>query len=351
MTIHSVSIADKLRVPVAQPLSSLHERVLQSMRREQLVPAGARVITALSGGADSVALTLLLRELSEQGGFVLAGVAHLNHGLRAAADGDEQFCRELAATLALPIDVERVDVARAARRGRISLEDAGHRERYAFFRRAAARMRADRVATGHHRDDQAETLLMRLIRGAGPDGLAGIRPRAGCVVRPLLHVSGAELRSWLEERGQQFREDETNRDPAFTRNRVRHELIPFLEARFSPPIAGVLARTAEIVRADAEWMDAAVDEVAPAVLTLGERDAALDAAALLRQPPAMARRLARRALEHVAGRRPEFDTVERLLAVVSAPGGEIPEADFPGCRVEWRAARLVIRPPLPRPRR
>lgn len=336
---------------MAQPHSSLHERVLQWMQRERLVPAGGRVVAALSGGADSVALTLLLRELAEPGGFVLAGVAHLNHGLRAAADGDEQFCRELAATLGLPIDVERVDVARTARQGRISLEDAGHRERYAFFRRAAARMRADRVATAHHRDDQAETSLMRLIRGAGPDGLAGIRPRAGCVMRPLLHVPRAELRAWLEGRGQPFREDETNRDPAFTRNRVRHELIPFLEARFSPSIASVLARTAEIVRADAEWMDAAVDEVAPAVLSLGERTAAVDAAAVLRQPPALARRLARRALEHVAGRRPEFDTVERLLAVVSAPGGEIREADFPGCRVEWRAARLVIRPPLPRTRR
>ena len=334
---------------MAQPLHP-HERVLQLMRREQLVPPGARVVAALSGGADSVALTLLLRELAGPGEFVLAGVAHLNHQLREAADGDEQFCRELAASFSLPIDVERVDVARAARRGRISLEAAGHRERYAFFRRAAARVEADRVATGHHRDDQAETCLMRLVRGAGPDGLAGIRPRAGCVVRPLLHVSRTELRTWLEGRGQPFREDETNRDPAFTRNRVRHELIPFLEARFSPSIAGVLARTAEIVRADAEWMDAAADEAAPAVLALGERRAALDAGALLRQPPAIARRLARRALEHVAGRGPEFEPVERLLAVAAAPGGEIREADFPGCRVEWRSARLVIRPPLPRPR-
>ena len=340
------------------PPASLHERVLQFMRRERLAPAGARLVAALSGGADSVALTLLLRELAEQGGFVLAGVAHLDHGLRAPAGGDERFCRELAAALALPIDVERVDVAQAARRGRISLEDAGHRERYAFFRRALARLRADRVATGHHRDDQAETVLMRLVRGAGPDGLAGIRPRAGCVVRPLLPVPRAELRAWLEERGQPFREDETNRDPAFTRNRVRHELIPLLEARFSPSIAGALARTAEIVRGDAEWLEAAVDNAAPAVLALEERNAAsggrqaeVDAAALAGQPPAIARRLARRALEHVAGRRPEFDAVERLLAVAAAPGGEVREADFPGCRVEWRGRLLAIRPPLARPRR
>ena len=333
---------------MAQPLSPLHAQVLQSLRREQLLPPGVRVVAALSGGADSVALTLLLGELAEQAGFVLAGVAHLNHGLRPAAAADEQFCRELAAALALPIDVERVDVAQAARRGRISLEAAGHRERQAFFRRAGARLRADRVATGHHRDDQAETLLMRLIRGAGPDGLAGIRPRAGCVVRPLLHVPRAELRAWLQERGQPFREDETNRDPAFTRNRVRLELIPFLEARFSPSIAGVLARTAEIVRADGEWLDAAADGVAADILLLGEPDAALDAAALLSQPPALARRLVRRALQHVAGRRPEFGTVERLLAVASAPGGAIREADFPGCRVAWRGAQLVVRPPLPR---
>ena len=333
------------------PPATLPERVLRLIRREQLVPPGGRLVAALSGGADSVALTLLLRELAQQAGFVLAGVVHLNHRLREAAGADEQFCRELAASLSLPIDVERVDVAGTARRERISLEDAGHRERYAFFGRAAARLQADRVATGHHRDDQAETCLMRLLRGAGPDGLAGIRPRVGCVVRPLLHVPRAELRAWLDARGQPFREDETNRDPAFTRNRVRHELLPMLEARFSPSVAGVLARTAEIVRADAEWMDAAVDAAAPAVLVLGERDAALDAAALVGQPAAIARRLARRALEHVAGRRPEFDPVERLLALAAAPGGDIREADFPGCRVEWRGARLAIRPPLPRPRR
>ena len=333
------------------PSSFLHERVLRLIRRERLVPPGRRVLAALSGGADSVALTLLLRDLAVEAEFVLVGVAHLNHRLREAADADEQFCRELAASLALPIDVERVDVRQAARRGRISLEDAGHRERYAFFRRAAARLRADRVVTGHHRDDQAETCLMRLIRGAGSDGLAGIRPRAGCVVRPLLHVSRSELRAYLAGRGQSFREDETNRDPAFTRNRVRHELIPFLETRFSPSIANVLARTAEIVRADSEWMEAAVDAVAPAVLALGEQEAAVDAAALVRQPPAIARRLVRRALEHVAGRATEFEPVERFLAVAAAPGGDLREADFPGCRVEWRGPRLVVRSPLPRPPR
>ena len=333
------------------PSSSLHERVLRQIRRERLIPPNARVLAALSGGADSVALTLLLRELAGEAGFVLAGVAHLNHRLRAAADADEQFCRELAGSLALPIDVERVDVGLAARRGSVSIEDAGHRERYAFFGRAAARQGADRVATGHHRDDQGETCLMRLIRGAGPDGLAGIRPRAGSVVRPLLHVSRAELRDYLAGRGQSFREDATNRDPAFTRNRVRHELIPFLETRFSPSIANVLARTAEIVRADSEWMEAAVDEVAPAVLALGEQEAAVDAAALARQPQAIARRLVRRALEHVAGRATEFEPVERFLAVAAAPGGDLREADFPGCRVEWRGPRLVVRSPLPRPRR
>ena len=333
------------------PSPSLHERVLRLIRRERLVPPGARVAAALSGGADSVALTLLLRELAEPAGFVLAGAVHLNHRLRPAADADERFCRELAASLALPIDVERVDVGQTARSARISLEDAGHRERYAFFARAAARLRAGRVATGHHRDDQAETCLMRLIRGAGPDGLAGIRPRAGCVIRPLLHVPRAELRAWLAGRGQPFREDETNRDPAFTRNRVRHELLPFLEARFSPSITGVLARTAEIVRGDAEWMEAEVDAVAGAVLALGEQEAEVDAAALAGQPQAVARRLARRALEHVAGRPTGFDPVERFLAVAAARGGDLREADFPGCRVEWRGPRLAVRPPLPRPPR
>lgn len=328
---------------------SLPERVLRLLRDERLVPPDGRVFAALSGGADSVALTLLLREIAPAAGFVLAGVVHLNHGLRAAAAADERFCRELAARLALPIEVQQADVRGLAARERISLEAAGHRARYALFERVAGAQRGGRVATGHTRDDLAETYLMRAIRGAGPAGLAGIRPRAGRIVRPLLQTPRSALRAYLAARGQTFRDDETNRDPAVTRNRVRRELVPLLAARFSPAVVEALARGAAIARADAEWIDAAVDAAAPGVVACGADGAAVvDAAALARQPRALARRLARRALEHAARRPPGFDRIERFVALARAPAAGIATADFPGCRVARDGARLVVRPAPPR---
>ena len=329
-------------------MPSLQERVLRLIRREVLVPEGARVLVALSGGADSVALTLLMHELAPTAGFTFAGVLHLHHQLRRAADADERFCRGLAQKLALAIEVRRADVRGLAREEGISIEAAGHRERYAFFDQAADTLRAQRVATAHTQDDQGETYLMRLIRGAGPDGLAGIWPRSGRVIRPLLHVSRSELRAYLAGRGQSFREDETNNDLSVTRNRVRHELIPFLQERFSPAIVDVLGRVATIARADAEWLNAEANRVAPMIVTDQERGVSVDAAALDRQPLAVARRIARRALEHVAHRSVGFDHVERFLSLAQGGEREATKVDFPGCRVERRGAGLIVRPPRSR---
>ena len=233
----------------------LQERVLQTIRRESLIASGDRVLVALSGGADSVALTRLLSELAETASFKVVGVVHLNHQLREAADADERFCRMLAGRLSLSCLVDRVDVTVVANRESISTEAAGHRERYAFFQRAAATLQADCVATAHTRDDQAETYLLRLLRGAGPAGLSGIHPRSGDVVRPLLDVSTSELREYLSAHGQEFREDETNRDVTVTRNRIRHELVPFLERQFSPSVVDVLVRETKIARYDSEWLE------------------------------------------------------------------------------------------------
>src|SRR5690606_32994587 len=155
----------------------------RTIRRHQMLPAGGRVAVALSGGPDSVALLFVLRDLAAAGDVVLAGLAHFNHQLRGAeADGDEQFCRDLAASLGLPIDVGRADVRGAARAQKRSIEDAARRLRYDFLREAARRMNADAVAVGHSQDDQAETFLLRLLRGSGTRGLGSIRPRAGVII-------------------------------------------------------------------------------------------------------------------------------------------------------------------------
>ena len=324
----------------------LAERVLRAIERDRLIPRGGRVLAALSGGADSVALSMLLADAASSGGYVLAGLVHVNHQLRGrAAEADESFCRTLAAALDVPIIVERVDVAALARADRISIEHAGHRARYAIFERVAGEQGVDRVATGHTRDDLAETVLLRLIRGAGPGGLAGIRPRAGLVVRPLLGVTRRELSEHLAARGLRYREDESNRDLRMTRNRVRHRLLPLLAREFSPAIVEVLAREAAIAQADADWIDGVANERAATVVTYGGDLVTVDGAALRAEPLAVARRIARAALERASGRgRVGFAHVERLLDLVASPGLT---ADFPGSRVERRGPLLVLRPAAP----
>ncbi len=324
--------------------SSLAQRVVQSAERQALVPPGARVLAACSGGGDSVALAALLCELAGEARWSVAGLLHVHHGLRgASADADEAFCRELARALGIPIIVERVAVAARARAERISLEAAGHRIRYELFERLVREGVADRVATAHTRDDQAETVLLRLIRGAGPGGLAGIRPRIGAVVRPLLDVRRSELREYLGLCGLPHREDPTNQDERILRNRVRHRLIPFLAEHFSPAITDVLARSAVIVRGEDDWIDDAANAARERIVQSAEGRLDVDAARLAAEPPAVARRVARHALEQAGGRRVGFEHVERLRWLAQAGSTTMPvAADFPGCRVERRGTALRL---------
>ena len=333
---------------------SLADRVAASVQAQALIPRGGRVVAAVSGGGDSVALLHLLAELAERSLVTLAGVAHVNHRLRRpASDEDERFCRDLARRFGVPCLVESVAVADVARSRRVSVERAGHQVRHAFFARAAAELGAGRVALGHTIDDQAETVLLRLIRGAGAAGLSGMRPRAGVLVRPLLRVGRAELRRYLAAGGIPFREDASNADLRVPRNRVRHELLPQL-GTYSPRIVEALARQADIARDDEAWLSRRANEAA-ADLVSQERDLVeLDAAGLAALPPALARRVARDALARIEPRRREigFDAIERVRR--TAAGGPA-RTDLPGCRVERAAGRVRLVPrrgrtgPAPRP--
>jgi tRNA(Ile)-lysidine synthase len=155
---------------------SLLSSVRRTIRRYDMIRPGGRVVVALSGGPDSVALLHVLRDLERTGDLVLAGAAHFNHQLRDAAADDERFCRELAASVGTPIEVGSANVRAAARAARESIEAAARRLRYAFLTDAASRLNADAIAVGHSRDDQAETFLLRIVRGAGTRGLGGVRP-------------------------------------------------------------------------------------------------------------------------------------------------------------------------------
>ncbi len=324
--------------------SVLADRVLRSVRKHGLVCRGERVVVALSGGPDSVALVHVLRELERDGELTVAGTAHLNHQLRGAnADEDEQFCRAMSAALGLPLEVERLDVrALAIEQGR-SVEDAARVARYAFLERAADTLHAGVIAVGHSRDDQAETFLLRLIRGSGPRGLTAILPRAGRVVRPLLDITRAELRAYVAERGIAYRDDATNADVGIPRNRVRHELIPYLQREFSPGIVAVLARAAAIARDDEDRLQHEAIDLAASVV-LGSRDGAqVEVGALTSLHPALAARVARIALSRLAAERfLGFDHIDAFLefARTGAPGSAL---SLPGQQVVHRGDWIELR--------
>jgi tRNA(Ile)-lysidine synthase len=334
---------------------SLIDRVRQFIRDHELIRPQTRVVGALSGGSDSVALASVLRELHAHGELCFAGVAHFNHQLRPTADRDQQLAVSIAAALDVPVLVDREDVAARARAERRSIEDAAHAARYAFFERARQHFRADVVALGHTRDDQAETFLLRLVRGAGPRGLAAMYPRNERIVRPLLGCRRDDLRAWLAarkaqgDRAAEYVDDESNADVGIPRNRVRAELIPLLKERFNPAIVDALAAEAEVARETWVWLLAAADEAAvQLVLTPGGVDdvRAIDLEALNRLPPPVRRVIVWRAMTELArGRAVGFDHAAAALRV-AAPDG--PSAlDAPGQRVERIGSSLVLtgRPP------
>jgi len=332
----------------------LLDRVRELIARHDLIGRDTRVLAAVSGGSDSVALAHILRDLDAAGELRLTGLVHFNHQLRPSAADDERFTSAVAESLGRSILVDREDVAARARRERRSIEDAARAARYEFFARARATTDADLVALGHTRDDQAETFLLRLVRGAGPRGLAGMHPRNGPIVRPLLGCRRQDLRDWLGVRSLPFVEDESNSDVSIPRNRVRAELLPLLERQFNPGIVDVLADEAEIAREAWQWMDRAAADLAARIVRSssapgGELVREIDIAGLGAAPLALRRAVLWRAMSEVAGQRPvAFGHVEgaiRLSSDSDARGGD--GIDLPGQRLNRIGPRLVLtgRPP------
>lgn len=293
------------------------------------------VLVAVSGGVDSMALLAGLHELSQQYALNLT-IAHVNHGLRGAeSDADQALVVARAAELALPIDVAAVEprslTQGGSSRARPTLQEAGRTLRYAALRRAADEHGAQHIATAHHLDDQAETVLLRLFRGSGPDGLGGIpeRSRDGVLVRPLLEVSRAEIERFAADRRLIWREDASNRSPAYARNRLR-EHLPELAERFNPQILRAIGDLAEALRRDGEWIAAAVEREAVARFSEENGWLVIDAKEWQELPPALSRRLAREALARVgAGRDVTRTHLKRVGAFLcdATPGKHI---ELPG---------------------
>ena len=298
------------------------------------------MVVGLSGGGDSVALTFLLMELAEHGRFTLVGLAHLNHRLRQTADRDQAFCLELGGRLSLPFFSEPADVRAYAEANRLSIEDAARRLRYDFLERTADRVLADRIAVGHTEDDQAETFLLKLARGAGLSGLGGIYPQRGRVVRPLLDVPRTHLRDYLRERGEPWVEDETNGALDHARNRVRHRVLPELDAAYGGTTIPALARAAQHAREDGTWLDSLAERRYEEVVFRSDAGLELPVSTLACEPLPIRRRLVLRAVRELArGREVSARHVDEALALLAEL---TPGADIPGGRMELRGGRLVL---------
>jgi tRNA(Ile)-lysidine synthase len=324
-------------------------RVRETVRREQMLSGGEAVVVAVSGGPDSIALLHLLRRMREEFGLRLHAV-HVNHGLHAVSGAHARFVREVSRAWGIPVTVRRVNVRTHARRRRLTLEEAARALRYAALARIARRVGASHIALGHTADDQAETVLLWLLRGAGSDGLAGMpamRPHDGLrVIRPLLDVRREEIVAYLTAEGLRWRSDPTNRARGPLRNRIRQDLLPRL-AGYNPGIKAVLRRLALQVADDAALLDRLTDDAARSMVHRAGSKVTIDVEPFRGLPVALQRRVAVRALRDARGKAPgnirglAFVHIERvrLMAAGGRPGER---ADLPGLRVQRTAGEVAI---------
>ena len=277
-------------------------------------------LVALSGGADSTALLLAMHDALQEGRIRGLFAAHLNHGIRGeTALNDQRFCETLCKRLGVALIVETKDVPAYAKVSGQTLEQAAREVRYDFLERVRDSSGATVIATAHHRDDQAETLLLHLIRGSGLAGLSGMKPRNGRIIRPMLKISRAEILAFLNERGERFCEDETNAENTATRNRIRNELVPML-SRYNPLISQTLAKTAELLSQDEAFLDDLASE-AERKISLGE---GLRKEKLSGLPLPICSRIVRKRIMQLGGDVSEAD-IRRVMALAQARTGTVIE--------------------------
>ncbi len=297
----------------------LPAQVVATIQRHAMFARGARIAVAVSGGADSVCLLSVLEELAVEWDLRLS-VVHVNHHLRGAeSEGDAAFVRTLAASRGLAFTCHELDLTGAG-----NLEQAARLGRLEFFHGLVARGEVDCVALGHTLNDQAETVLFRLLRGAGAAGLAAIRPvTEQGIVRPLIDVNREEVETWLRTRGMTWREDASNVSRDFARNRIRHDLLPQLAREWNPAIVETLAHTAELALGEEEYWRREVAQLVENHLERRDGAVLLPAGLLAGLPLAAGRRLARRAIKLAKGdlRGIEFGHVESVLDLAARAKG------------------------------
>jgi tRNA(Ile)-lysidine synthase len=323
------------------------EQVAKTIARYSMFQPDQRVGVAVSGGADSVCLLHVLRDLAPRWNLGLI-VLHLDHKLRGEESRqDALFVRDLAALLGLPFELQETDIAAHCRETGDNLEQAARAARLAFFNCLTQAGTVDRIAAGHTRADQAETVLFRFLRGSGTAGLAGIRPvTADGLVRPLLEIDRPEIERYLRERSIAWRNDSTNASTAFARNRIRHELLPQLTREWNPAMAETLAHTADWAQAEEAYWESELARLAPAYLIFDPPAVLLQVDPLAAAPLAVARRLVRRAVEWTKGdlRGVGFEHLAAVLQLAASVEGH-GRLQIPGLDIFRSFGWMRIAPP------
>lgn len=283
-----------------QPLE-LKEKVKENIRRNRLIDPGALVIVSVSGGPDSLCLLHLLFQLREELHFVIY-VFHLDHRTRdGESTEDARYVESIARSWNLPITLAEADIEEISQRERRSFQSVAREIRRNHLLQLADSLGASRIATGHQADDQVETFLFRLLRGSGPKGLGGMSYREGRFIKPLLNIWRREIEDYCQAAGLSPRMDWTNREMKYGRNKIRNELIPYLEREFSPALRDIVFRTAEISRDEEEVMDSLAEELFQNLAVVREDSVQFYVKELARQPRALVRRILRRSIQRVKG--------------------------------------------------
>ncbi len=302
----------------------LNNKIKKYIEDNGLIKPGERVIVGVSGGPDSMALLHILKNLAPSMQFeVLA--AHLNHGLRAEARREELFVKEKCRAWGIACYSRSVSVADLARVQKTTLEDTGRNARYQYFNEVRKLTGAELIATAHHYDDVAETVLLHLLRGSGIKGLRGILPKSGNLIRPLLMASKEELLNYLQARGIDYCLDKSNDDSVYLRNRIRHGLIPYLQKEFNPRIVGKLNQLALIARDENEALEEESRHLWGGVLLKEEEDSlVLDNQALSLLPRAYQRRIVMRAFAQLTSESEwNLEDVQKVLELSSKKGSSL----------------------------
>ncbi len=296
------------------------QKFYQTIKQYDMLQKGDSVLVGVSGGPDSMALLHSLMALSDSMDMRL-GVAHLNHCLRQkAADKDEKFVKSVAKKLGLPFFIEKTNILKEREKTGLSLEEAGREARYHFFNAVCRKMQFDKIAVGHHQDDNAELILLNLLRGSGPAGIGGIPPVRKNIIRPLIRTPRAKIIDYIELQKIDYVIDQSNDDVRFARNKIRHQLLPLLKNNYNPKISETLNRLGTILQSEEEWISALVNPLFDqAVVNSDEQSIKMSISELLSFHMAEQRRIIRKAILKIKGnlRKITYSHIDSIIQLIS----------------------------------